>query len=316
MTAPAPYRALDAFRSAIPAHPAQQNQCSGLDLLQVCTWQTPWISGFDLLANDDLTIAVHRQGHCDVRAVSKSGVSPSNSEPGMITCMPPGHDWHFRVAGEVAFDTIHIPSECVRKIAQRNSMAQVEPEFRFAVHDPLIGAFVDAILEESRQRGPRSEEFIRSLTESLVLHTLRSSSSAAKAVVADRSQSAVDRARRLIDARLGDGLSLNELAEEAHLSRSHLLRRFRAETGISPHRYQNQQRVERAKALLETPGAALIEISNELGFCSQSHFTEVFRSHTGVTPRRYREIKFTEGQAPAPQAVAETAGVRTLTTGR
>lgn len=289
MSAHSNFRAVDAFKSAIPVHPQRANESTALGELAVCTWKTPWIRGFDLPANDDLIIALHREGSREVRAVRDELISDTHSVPGQITCIPPGRDHKFNVSGEVGFETIHIPNGRIRAVAKRNALGDVTPDFRFAFQDAFVGACVDAMLGEARVPGPKSEDFIRCVTDSLILHLVRSVGSAE--TLKPRTSEPVERTRVLIESSLAQGLSLEELAEEAGVSRSHFARRFRAEVGVSPHRYHSQQRVEKAKLMLRQTAMSLVDIAMDLGFCSQSHFTQVFRAHAGVTPRRFRELE-------------------------
>lgn len=62
---------------------------------------------------------------------------------------------------------------------------------------------------------------------------------------------------------------------------------FQAATGLSPHAYQNQLRVDLGKRLL-AEGMDLSRVAAEAGFADQSHFTRVFRQYTGATPSQYR----------------------------
>lgn len=287
MSTQAAFRAVDAFRTAIPVHPQRANRSAALADLQVCAWKTPWIRGFELPANDDLVLAFHREGDCDVRALTESGPSTEHSVPGQITLIPAGIDRRFRVAGEVSFETIHIPSARIRSVAKRNALVAVAADFRFAFCDAFVGACIDAMFGEAQLPGPKSEEFIHSVTDSLLLHLLRSGG---ESPAQSRASAPIERTRALIESSLSEGLTLEALAEEAGVSRSHFARRFRAETGVSPHRYQSQQRVEKAKAMLRESRMSLVDIAIELGFCSQSHFTQVFRAHAGFTPRRFREM--------------------------
>jgi transcriptional regulator GlxA family with amidase domain len=56
----------------------------------------------------------------------------------------------------------------------------------------------------------------------------------------------------------------------------------------APHRYVLERRVERAKAMLRTTGASLIEVSLSTGFCDQSHFTSTFSRIVGATPTMFQ----------------------------
>ncbi|MDN2708470.1 AraC family transcriptional regulator [Janthinobacterium sp. SUN118] len=81
--------------------------------------------------------------------------------------------------------------------------------------------------------------------------------------------------------------SLAQLAELAGMSRYQLIRAFRAATGMTPHAYQLNLGVNRARSGLQA-GNALADIACELGFADQSHLQRVFKAHAGITPGRYR----------------------------
>lgn len=99
---------------------------------------------------------------------------------------------------------------------------------------------------------------------------------------------AVEIAREMIAARVADRLTLEELASATGVSRSHLTRAFRQATGLPPHTYQNQLRVQRAKMLLRS-GSSIGQAAVESGFADQSRFARVFRKFTGSTPGQYRQ---------------------------
>jgi AraC family transcriptional regulator len=97
------------------------------------------------------------------------------------------------------------------------------------------------------------------------------------------------RVQEHIEEHLQDNLSLDELARDAHYSRGHFLRMFRAATGKTPHQYLTERRVERAKSMLQkTQDISLIDIAASCGFSSQSHMTRVFRKQFGVTPGAFK----------------------------
>lgn len=81
--------------------------------------------------------------------------------------------------------------------------------------------------------------------------------------------------------------SLTTLAGLARLSRYQLIRNFRAATGMTPHAYQLNLCINRARAWLRE-GEALADVAYRLGFADQSHFQRVFKAHVGVTPGHYR----------------------------
>jgi AraC family transcriptional regulator len=281
--------ATDAFRSAIPQRSDRANVTANLGDLTVCNWRTPWIEGFELPANDDLVIALHRYGECDVRAIGALGVSQNRSRPGDITCIPSDRDYRFRVAGEVEFQTVHVPRARLSSVSAASPSLPIAPSLHFAFHDAFLGACVEALVGEASARGPRSDEFIESVSNSMLIHLRRFLLPPDDGRQVQGPSRPIARAVQLIEANLSRSVRLEEMAEAAGISRSHFARLFRAEMGVSPHRYQCQRRVELAKELLDSSSLGLVDIAIELGFCSQSHFTQVFHSQVGMPPRRYRE---------------------------
>jgi AraC-like DNA-binding protein len=97
----------------------------------------------------------------------------------------------------------------------------------------------------------------------------------------------VAQARELLNSRLADPPSLDELAAVTGLSPFTLLRAFRAETGMPPHAYLNQVRVRRARRLLDG-GLAPAEVAAHTGFADQAHLTRHFKRVVGVPPGAYQ----------------------------
>ncbi|MGE5370867.1 MAG: AraC family transcriptional regulator [Solirubrobacterales bacterium] len=96
-----------------------------------------------------------------------------------------------------------------------------------------------------------------------------------------------------LDTRLCENLTLGDLAGQACLSKFHFARLFKEETGLSPYEYLLQERIKRAKVLLES-GHSPGETAQMIGFSDQSHFTRCFKKHVGVTPARYQVIRTDE----------------------
>ncbi|RDK11946.1 AraC family transcriptional regulator [Cupriavidus lacunae] len=96
---------------------------------------------------------------------------------------------------------------------------------------------------------------------------------------------AVKRAREYIDAHFSQNPSLPEIAAVAGLSPFHLLRAFRHFTGMAPHAYLIQRRVEHARHLL-LKGLSLRVIAATVGYSDQAHLSREFRRFYGVPPSR------------------------------
>ncbi|MER6731357.1 AraC family transcriptional regulator [Streptomyces puniciscabiei] len=95
------------------------------------------------------------------------------------------------------------------------------------------------------------------------------------------------RLRELLDARVADGVSLEEAGRLLHAHPAHLVRAFSGAYGIAPHQYLMSRRVGRARRLL-LDGLAPGEVASATGFYDQAHLTRHFKRLVGVTPGRYR----------------------------
>lgn len=93
-----------------------------------------------------------------------------------------------------------------------------------------------------------------------------------------------------IEARLAGDISLDDLAAEACLSPFHFARLFRDSTGLSPHRYVTDRRIQAAREKLSFNHSSQVEIALDCGFGSQANFIRVFRKATGLTPGQYRSL--------------------------
>ncbi|MFJ9033102.1 helix-turn-helix domain-containing protein [Streptomyces sp. NPDC102274] len=99
---------------------------------------------------------------------------------------------------------------------------------------------------------------------------------------------AVATAKRLIEDRLAEGVTVDALADAVHLSPAHFAELFRTESGETPGRYRARLRMERARLLLAETDLPITMIAADLGYSSSQHFATAFRRDTRTTPSRYR----------------------------
>jgi AraC family transcriptional regulator len=282
-------RAIEAFQKALSTTPVLAASTAESGSVCVCDWSLPWLDGFELRENDDFIIAYHSAGSDHVRAACDGPWSPATSTPGLTSFIPAGRRVEYEVDGDVSFASIHIPSASLDRVLA-TQLATV-PGFRFAFDDPFIRSCVGILVDQARRYRLRNLPYVNSITRALIQHVIETYRAEGPRLFARGTSSTttgLNAALRLIDTQLGRTLPLEELAARAGMSRAHFVRCFRTHTGISPHRYINQRRVERAKELLCSPSLSLSSIALETGFNSQSHFTELFRATTGLTPGQYR----------------------------
>jgi AraC family transcriptional regulator len=95
---------------------------------------------------------------------------------------------------------------------------------------------------------------------------------------------AIERLRSDSDA----DVSLAALASDAGLSRFHFCRAFKESTGLSPHAWLRQHRLEQAMNMLRDTDASVVSVATALGYTSQNAFAAAFRKLTGETPSDWR----------------------------
>lgn len=159
-------------------------------------------------------------------------------------------------------------------------------EFHFPVlHDPTIAAHLRTLfmLASAPMQGRAT-----TLPEELLLTVLASVTRAAQANASPRIPTSILRARELIDDDPASPLTLQDMAQQSGLSQFQLLRAFAKATGMTPHAYIVQRRIDAARRLI-AGGAALSEAALASGFADQSHMTRVFVRKYGITPNAYAQ---------------------------
>lgn len=95
--------------------------------------------------------------------------------------------------------------------------------------------------------------------------------------------------RRYIDNHFKESLTLEQLAELAHLNKFYLCHIFRRKFGTSPINYLISRRIEESRFLLRETNHTVLLISQMIGFSSLSYFSQCFRKMEGVNPMQYRK---------------------------
>ncbi|MDY2654811.1 MULTISPECIES: AraC family ligand binding domain-containing protein [Eisenbergiella] len=92
-----------------------------------------------------------------------------------------------------------------------------------------------------------------------------------------------------MEEHFAENVTLDELLSITDFGKSYLLRSFTRQTGVSPYRYLQTIRLDKAKRFLEE-GIAPIDAAGMAGFSDQSHFTHFFKEFIGLTPKQYQRI--------------------------
>jgi AraC family transcriptional regulator len=158
--------------------------------------------------------------------------------------------------------------------------------------DPRLHALVTAVHAETVAGFPNGRLFLDSVEQEIATALVNGHAVRHRPVQIYRGGLGSARLRRikeLIDAKMEDDLSLDEMAQSVGLSTAHFARMFRKSTSETPHQFVRRQRVERAKAILRAPGARVLDAAVACGFKTQQHFARVFRDVCGISPTEYRQ---------------------------
>lgn len=156
------------------------------------------------------------------------------------------------------------------------------------IRDSMIASLFERIWRAGGTTRPVDRRIVDTLAPAaLALLAQLESGPAGRSFVALR-QSQLAEIEAYVDERLGEDISLNELAALVALSPYHFARAFRHLTGEPPQAWLRRRRIERAKTLLRDSQLDLVEVALAVGYGSQSAFGVVFRRLTGRTPKQWR----------------------------
>ena len=141
------------------------------------------------------------------------------------------------------------------------------------------------IEETHKEIRPMSEQLAMNLLERLLIRCYEVSSLADHAPMDHR----ILEACQILSASLSAEVSIEELAEQVFLSPSRLAHLFREQVGVSIVRWREDQRIIRAKLLLQTTPLPVAVIGQQTGYDDQLYFSRVYKKRVGVSPSEYRK---------------------------
>jgi AraC-like DNA-binding protein len=104
-----------------------------------------------------------------------------------------------------------------------------------------------------------------------------------------RERRAISDVKDYLAANVTENVDLATLAELSGLSRSHLIRAFKRETGLTPHAFLIDRRVRLARKLLRE-GITPVNVAASTGFADQAHMTRAFKARIGTTPGSFARM--------------------------
>jgi AraC family transcriptional regulator len=193
-------------------------------------------------------------------------------------------------------DSLHLylPRKTLDAIADDANSPRIE-DLRFTpgigVSDWILAALGRLLLPAFDRPEHISQLFIDHVTLAIGVHVAQTYGGMNKGSRTLRGGLAVwqeRRAKELLSANLNGELSIACIAAECDLSSAHFSRAFRRSTGLSPHQWLVQRRIDAAKVLLRDTKQSLPDIAYSCGFSDQAHFTRVYTRLNGISPGAWR----------------------------
>lgn len=140
-------------------------------------------------------------------------------------------------------------------------------------------------IEQSHLSGRRlSEEMAMNTLERLLLRCMEEDPQVPEIIIDPR----IIEACQYITDNLAEELRIDEVARHVCLSPSRLAHLFREQIGVNILRWREDQRVIRAKLLLQTSQEPIATVGRSVGYDDQLYFSRVFRKRVGVSPSDFR----------------------------
>lgn len=87
-------------------------------------------------------------------------------------------------------------------------------------------------------------------------------------------------------------ITIEDICSEINVSPFHFIRVFKAKTGLSPHQYLINIRIEKAAELLKSRQYSVLETGRLCGFVNLSHFSRTFKQKTGRSPKDFEKRSY------------------------
>ena len=153
-----------------------------------------------------------------------------------------------------------------------------------------ISSCLRNILREMELKNTGYEEICQAYMKILMIRLMRNTAltpqAEAPVIAGNRHCAAI---KRYIDLHFKEALTLEQLAEEAHMNKYYLSHSFKREYGISPINYLISRRIDESMYLLAETDLSVSQIAQLLGFSSLSYFSQVFRKAHGISPMDFRQ---------------------------
>jgi AraC family transcriptional regulator len=223
---------------------------------------------------------------------SGQSVAKGTFRRGVVIIIPEGSSSRWDIPKPVDVVQLYLPHTTLRRVADETvtgtPTALLE---RTAYPDPITSRLLlsaAGVLESNRALDALFRHQLTDLLATRLLAAHTSSPSTFQPTTGGLSPKVLARAIERLRSDSDADVSLDALASDAGLSRFHFCRAFKVSTGLSPHAWLRQHRLEQAMNMLRNTDASIVSVAAELGYASQTAFAAAFRRLTGEAPSDWR----------------------------
>jgi AraC family transcriptional regulator len=223
---------------------------------------------------------------------SGRSVAIGTFRPGVVIIIPEGSSSRWDIPKPVDVVQLYLPHTTLKRVADEADTAMsIDLLERTAHPDPVTSRLLLSAADVVEGNEALDALFRQQLTDLLATRLLAAHSGSSTTIQPVRGGLAPKTLLRAIERLRSDSdmdVSLAALAADAGLSRFHFCRAFKESTGLSPHAWLRQHRLEQAMNMLRDTDASIVSVAAELGYASQTAFAAAFRKLTGETPSDWR----------------------------
>jgi AraC family transcriptional regulator len=182
-------------------------------------------------------------------------------------------------------------SDAALSAAREGTRSTVELGHKCKMVDVRLGALIKAVNAERIAGFSSGQLFLDSIEQAIavaLVDAFADQNRSARQLRGGLGPARLRLVKELVHEKMGDELTLDEMAQSTELSPAHFSRMFQKSTGETPHQFVLRQRVERAKDMLRQAEMRVLDVAVACGFKTQQHFARVFRRICGASPTEYR----------------------------
>jgi len=223
---------------------------------------------------------------------SGRSVATGTFRPGVVIIIPEGSSSRWDIPKPVDVVQLYLPHATLKSVADESETATPTDLLERTAHpDPITSRLLLSAAGVVENNGALDTLFRHQLVDLLATRLLAahtSSPTTFQPAMGGLSPKVLLRAIERLRSNSDADVSLDALASDAGLSRFHFCRAFKESTGLSPHAWLQQYRLEQAMNMLRNTDASIVSVAVEFGYASQTAFTAAFRRLTGEAPSDWR----------------------------